>query len=288
MAVTFTQEDTAATFNVGCSAKSAGPTTAGREARDGGSAGSSEVTVDPGNLSADLACFIYDCNDPPNIASWQDGTWNITIDFSTGDAGTRLKEVYVCDYNGTGYTVVCSETGLTYDTSSGPTTRNIAQGGAHTPQSQSLSRPFIVLVLDNIDLHGASSVGITPGSTIVAPFTVTVTRTATVAVTVGGATMSASGTVSDPVYTATAAITVGGATMSASGTVSEPTATATAAITVGGATMAATAAFTAPVYTATAAITVGGATMSASASFTGAGGQPLGSPSLTIGVGIRV
>ena len=174
MSVTYQQTDTSATFNVGCSGALAGATTAAREAQDGGTAGSTEVTVDPGNLVTGRACFDYvvPSGDAPGISNWTDGTWNITVNFTTGDAGTSLHAVHVCDYDGSTYASVCSETSIGWPTTSGSTTRNIAQGGDYSPQNSSTSRPFIVIRLSNTDSHGSSACGITPDGTIVAPYTV--------------------------------------------------------------------------------------------------------------------
>lgn len=177
MTTTYTQTDTSATFNVGCSGRSAGLTTAARTAEVGGTAGSSEVTVDPNNNGTTLACFAFDVPvaDAPGLSSWDSGTWNVTINFTTGDAGTTLEEVHICDNNGGTYSSVAggtSETAIGYATTSGSTTRNISQGSNHTPQSEANSRPFVVIVLSNTDDHGAASVGITPSATIVAPYTV--------------------------------------------------------------------------------------------------------------------
>jgi len=173
--VTYQQTDTTATFNVGCSARSAGVQNASRQAIVGGTAGTTEQSVNPDNQGGLRACFNFDVpvGDAPNIATWTDGNWQVTINFTSGDPGTFLKEVHVCDNNGGSYTTVCSETGLTVATTAGSTTRTIAQGGDHSPQAQSTSRPFIVIVLENTDPHGGSACGITPSSTVVAPYTLT-------------------------------------------------------------------------------------------------------------------
>lgn len=83
------------------------------------------------------------------------------------------------------------------------------------------------------------------------------TFSATSAITVGGATASASGTVVNT-YSATAAATTGGATTSASSTFTAPTYSATSAVTTGGTQTSASSTFAPGTKTATAAITTGG------------------------------
>lgn len=169
--IDFVQVDTSATFDVGCSGRSAGLTTAARQANSGGSAGSTPVTVDPDNNGTTLACFAFLLG-KPGVASWAAGDWTIPINFSVGDAGTTLAEVHVCDYNGGTIVDVDTDTsltGLSDATTGGTVTKTVSQGSAHTPQSTADSQPFIVIVLTNTDNHGATSVDITPNQTINSP-----------------------------------------------------------------------------------------------------------------------
>ena len=171
--INFQQIDTDGTFNVACSARSAGLTTAADQATAGGSAGSTPTTVDPDNNGTNLACYAYQCGKPGASATWDAGTWVVRINFSTGDAGTTLEEVHVCDWlSGTGYTDVdtdTSATALAQATNGGAVTVNVTQSGAHTPQSAADSQPYIVLVFSNTDPHGATSVDITPSLVIDSP-----------------------------------------------------------------------------------------------------------------------
>jgi hypothetical protein len=173
--IDFIQTDTSRTYNAGCSGFGDGVTTGGRRGEPGGTPGTGEVTVDPDNAAGpstptDAACFVWDCDAPGSGASWDSGTWTIPIDFTTGDAGTTLRAVYVCDFDGTStYQTITSETGLSVATTAGLTTRNITQSTGWTPQSAANSRPFIVVVLRSADQHGGSSVGITMGRTINSP-----------------------------------------------------------------------------------------------------------------------
>lgn len=173
--IDFQQEDTAATHAAGCSARSDGVTTAGRQANSGGSAGSTPVTVDPDNLGSLLACATFLCSKPGAAASWDAGTWVVRINFSSGDAGTTLEEVHVCDNNGG--TIVdidvggggTQATGLGVSTSAGAQTVNVTQNNGHTPQSAADSQPHIVLVFSSVDEHGATSIDITPSLVIDSP-----------------------------------------------------------------------------------------------------------------------
>lgn len=168
MATNYYQTDTSATFNVGCSGATGGTTTDARTCSTAsGDVGASAYTVNTGN-NVTRAVFAWELP-KPGTSSWEDGTWSIPINFTTGDAGTTLNAVYVCDKNGGSYSTVCSETGLSVASTSGLTTRSIPQGGAWTPQSSTDSQPFIVVVLTNTDTHGGSSVAITSNQTISAP-----------------------------------------------------------------------------------------------------------------------
>lgn len=93
------------------------------------------------------------------------------------------------------------------------------------------------------------------------------TYTGSASVTLGGVTVSASATHTEPTYEGNADMTLGGVEVSASGTTTEPTYTAAADITLGGVTVDGSAAFTAPVYEATASITLGGVTVDGTATF---------------------
>ncbi|HVE25812.1 MAG TPA: hypothetical protein VNC22_10420, partial [Sporichthya sp.] len=93
------------------------------------------------------------------------------------------------------------------------------------------------------------------------------TYTATVAMTAGHASLSASATYAAAAvtYTAAGSLTSGKAVMSASGAHTPPTYAASGSLTSGKTTASATSAFAAPVYTATAALSAGPGTASASA-----------------------
>lgn len=166
--INFQQTDTAGFFNVGCSGVGAGVTIANLRALVGGSAGTVAITADP-DKNTTAACFNYDCG-APGVASWAAGDYIIPINFTTGDAGTTLNAVYVCDFDGaSSYVTVASLTGLSDVSTGGVVTKTVTRGTAYTPQSQANSRPFIVIVLNNADTHGGSLVQITPSEIIQTP-----------------------------------------------------------------------------------------------------------------------
>lgn len=174
----YVQTDTSRTFDVGCSGAGAGASTAGRQGTEGGTAGVTEVSVDPGNWSDPAhngikASFVFDCPTPPNVASWAAGNYVIPVNHTTMDGGTNLQEVYVCDYDGSTFqTVVSGVQGTDFTHAPGGTgvvTVTLNRGSAYTPQTQSTSRVFIVLVYQNTDQHGGSGLGITPNQTITTP-----------------------------------------------------------------------------------------------------------------------
>lgn len=174
--ITFNQTDTSDTFAVGCSGQSAGVTTDARQAIDGGTLGSgaSGFTIDPDN-NVTRACFAWVCG-KPGVASWATGDWVIRLDFASGDAGTTVSELHVCDNNaGTIIDVDTdtSATGLSLSTTTmpGPGYHEVTinQGGAHTPQSTADSQPMIIVVLTNSDPHGATSVDLSSNQTIASP-----------------------------------------------------------------------------------------------------------------------
>lgn len=96
------------------------------------------------------------------------------------------------------------------------------------------------------------------------------TYTATAALTLGPAALSASGTVATPAYTGTAALTAGNAELAAEGYTLGPIPgnSGTADLLIGHATFAASGTFAAPVYTATAALAAPHATLAASGTVT--------------------
>lgn len=167
--ISFNETDTSDTFDVGCSGEAAGASTAARQAADGGTLGSIEVSADPGN-NVTRSCFAFVCGAPGASASWDAGTWVVRINHSSMDGGTQLVAVYVCDFlSGTGFTSIASNTSPGHTRgAAGVLTVNVSQGSPHTPQGAA-SQPFIVLVYNNNDQHGASGLGITPDQAIDTP-----------------------------------------------------------------------------------------------------------------------
>ena len=180
MATNYVQTDTdAGGPGAGCTGVTAAATTIGRDALVGGTAGSTPVAVDPGN-NVTRSCFGWRLGGPsavPGLASWASGTWVVPINHNAMDAGTTLVGVYVCDYNGSTWQSVASNTSPGHSAGgTGVVTVNVVQGSDYTPQSQANSFPAIILVYQNTDAHGASGLEITPNQTIVAPFGTTATE----------------------------------------------------------------------------------------------------------------
>lgn len=164
--------DTAATFNVGCSSRSAGLTTDGNLAVVVGVDGVLANTMDPDNQAGLRACYVIECPKPGATASWDSGDWVVRVNLTAGDAGTLLEEIHICDWlSGTGYTTVSTTggTSLGLATNAGQQIVTLTQGSAHTPQSAADSQPVIVLVLENTDAHGASTADITPAGLLDSP-----------------------------------------------------------------------------------------------------------------------
>lgn len=162
----YNQTDTTATFNQGCSAFAGGVTNDARSCTVGGTMGSTEVGVDTGNETT-ASIFVYDCG-APEVATWESGSWIIQVNVTTQDAGTVLYALYVCDYNGSTFQTVVSESNINVG-GIGVIERTIVRNSTYTPQSVTLSRPFIVAVFLNSDPHGGSSTGITPSGSIFTP-----------------------------------------------------------------------------------------------------------------------
>ena len=167
------QTDTGATFNVGCSGQTAGASTAARSMVEGGSAGSSEVSVDPGN-NVTRAVFAF-VSGKPGVGTWQAGDYVIPINISTCDGGTQLTRVDVCDFlAGTGYVSVASNTSPGHTRgNTGVLSVTVNRGSDYTPQDATDSQLFVVLTFNNNDAHGASGVGITPSETVTTPIETT-------------------------------------------------------------------------------------------------------------------
>lgn len=167
--IDYQQTDTAATFNIGCSGQTAGVTTDARQMTVGGTAGVTGQSCDPGN-NVTRACVAIDGTAPGASASWNAGNWTIRINHTTMDGGTSLTRIDVCDFNGTSYTTVVSDTAPGHSPgATGVFTRVINQPSSHTPQSASLSRPFIVFTYTNTDPHGASGFTYVPSEIINTP-----------------------------------------------------------------------------------------------------------------------
>jgi len=167
--INYNQQDDSATFNVGCSGASAGATTLGR-AMDATALGIGTATTDP-DVGVTAACLIFDAPAPGASASWDDGDWVIRVNITTCDSGTILNAIHVCDFDGTSYTTVTSQVSAFGHTrgGTGVITATIAQGGAHTPQSATLSRPFIVIIFENNDAHGNGNVTVTTNQIVDSP-----------------------------------------------------------------------------------------------------------------------
>ncbi len=174
MAIILTQTDTAADngFNVGCSgASSAGATTASREATEGGTAGSSEITLDPGGNGLVRACLAFQTDvSEPGTATWAAGNYVVRLNCTTSNNGTIWRETHICERTSGGtFNTVASLTGQTDDLATSPTvfTHTVNRATVFNADSSS-STLYIVCVFEGDD-HGGTSFGITPDQNIDTP-----------------------------------------------------------------------------------------------------------------------
>lgn len=167
--ITYNVQDDTATFDVGCSGSGGGAATTGAQAMDQTAAGVGTVGGAPGP-SLDLPCIVFDGNAPGASASWDAGNWQIPFSFSACDAGSIISRIDICDFDGSTYTTVVGNHTVTGHSrgSTTPFTETVVQGSAHTPQNAN-SRPFIIIWIENNDLHGASLVTLNNTETITSP-----------------------------------------------------------------------------------------------------------------------
>lgn len=181
MATNYVQTDTSATFNVGCSGATAATTTVARTATIGGTAGSTEMSGS-WTFGQTVAAYAFELPAPgSSITSWA-GSWTIPINITTCDGGDQMSAVYLCDWlPGTGYVSKGSATpGSGYTHTRGNTgVVSVSITASSGLQSASLSQPFIVVVFNNNDAHGAAGASITPNQTIIAPYSLVNTTTLT-------------------------------------------------------------------------------------------------------------
>lgn len=174
-AITYAQTDTTATYNAGCSGATDGATTLARIAT-GSTPGSGTAQVAPGigNSDALRGCFDWDCTAAPGVATWAQGFYTVPVNITACDADTILREVYICDFDGTSTYVEVTSTTSPGHTRGATGVVNVsvertAGQGDYTPQSEANSRVFVVLVFSNNQPHGGSSVTITNNQTITTP-----------------------------------------------------------------------------------------------------------------------
>lgn len=180
--ISYQQTDTlpAFVYNAGCSGASTGASTSSADIDEAGTAGSTEDSCDPGNnTTAGVYAYALPPSEAPGVATWASGDWVVRIDNTTMDAGTQITEVWVCDRDTDGtpdtYTTVVSTTspghvrGETSADQGGPLVVTMNQASDHTPQSQTASVPFILVIANNNNAHGASDLGITPSQIIDTP-----------------------------------------------------------------------------------------------------------------------
>ena len=138
----------------------------------GGTAGSTEDSLDLGlTLQANQVAYLYDCV-IPNVLKWSSGDWSIPINFSTGDMNVVLDQVWVCRQNAfcTNLATMGSLTGIGHATNSGNYTAVVNQGSAVTPNTG--DRVSIVLVFDISAQHAGGTIGITPSLVITSPISI--------------------------------------------------------------------------------------------------------------------
>lgn len=219
MALTFTQTDTSVTFDVGCSGESAGATTAAREIVDGGTAGSTEFSVDPNNNST-AAVVAFRTTGGVGTDTWEAGDYVVSINVTSASGNSDWVATYICERtSGGSFNTVASLTGQTTDVATtGVKSQTVNRGTDFTPAGTD-SDLFVVLVFTNSDNHGNSSTSITPDQDITTPIVGAASFSGTATQTLGAITQSASGALS---FSGTATQTLGSVTQDASGAVVGP------------------------------------------------------------------
>lgn len=143
-------------------------------AQSGGTAGSTELSCSMPTVSTRILNG-FDCPIDAG-ASWNGGTWQIPLNFSSGNMNITLEEIHICRVNSScvNQETIGSSTGIGYNTFDGLNTFNVT-GSAQTPDSG--DRVIILCLTTNADSMMAQSVGITPSETINTPFDDGVTAT---------------------------------------------------------------------------------------------------------------
>lgn len=168
----FQQEGGAADsgFNVGCSGGTAGASTSNRQMLRGGTAGATEVTLDPGN-GVTRVCHVFQSDTAlpePNVTTWQAGDYVVPLNVTTGRAGTLWDETYICERTSGGvFNTVASLTGQGTSMVAGTQTHTVNRATDFSPADAN-STVYIVIVLTG-PAHGGSDIGITPSLIVTTP-----------------------------------------------------------------------------------------------------------------------
>lgn len=157
-------------FNVGCSGATAEASPDARQILRGGSAGSIEITIDPGNgLTRACLAFQSDTGIPePGVTTWQAGDYVVRLNVTTARSGMIWEETYICERtSGAVFNTVASLTGQTTTMDAGTQTHTVNRGTDFSPLDAN-STLYIVMVFTG-PAHGGSNAGVTPSLVVDTP-----------------------------------------------------------------------------------------------------------------------
>lgn len=167
----FQQEDTVADsgFNIGCSGATAEASPDAQQMLRSGTAGSTEITIDPGNgLTRACLAFQSDTTLPePNVTTWQAGDYVVRLNVTTARSGMIWEETYICERtSGATFNTVASLVGQTTTMDAGTQTHTVNRASDFTAAAN--STVYIVMVFTG-PAHGGSNAGVTPSLVIDTP-----------------------------------------------------------------------------------------------------------------------
>lgn len=139
-----------------------------RQATQGGTAGSTAVTVTVNASAADLICGWYECI-VPDGSTWAAGDWVVRLNVTTAQTTVSWDATYICRVNSgcTSQATIGSLTGQAISLSPTGVKSMTVTGSAQTPGAG--DKVIIVLLFDNSN-SCTRNVGLTPSENIDSPF----------------------------------------------------------------------------------------------------------------------
>ena len=175
--LSFVQTDTAGDFSFGEFCASApdgvGEATINRQAVDGGTAGTSAVTiqVNKGDTQTVINLTFH-----PNTTTYAAGDWSVPVNVTSANTTLEFKSVYLCRVNSSGVNqeTIASITGLTTQLSGAVHTFNFTGVGEITAAAGDRV-VFVGIVGMDVGVHADQTAQITPNQTITTPIVATTT-----------------------------------------------------------------------------------------------------------------